>query len=146
MCFVCGDFNIDLLNPLNQNTITEFINAMYSMSLYPSIIRPIRITTHSATLIDNIFTNVIDKKITSGLLINDLSDHLPVFATISCCKGTNKDIQVQLIRHKTKGTINYFKEDLIKQDWKEVYVEGVEMKPMINLYLYLQLFMTKTVL
>lgn len=62
MCFVCGDFNIDLLNPLNQNTTTEFINAMYSMSLYPSIICPSRITTHSATLIDNIFTNVIDKK------------------------------------------------------------------------------------
>ena len=49
MAFVCGDFNIDLLNPLYHNTITEFINAMYSMSLYPAIIRPSRITTHSAT-------------------------------------------------------------------------------------------------
>lgn len=31
MCFDCGDFNIDLLKPLHQNTITEFINVMYEL-------------------------------------------------------------------------------------------------------------------
>ena len=32
-----------------------------------------------ATLIDNIFTNELDSTISSGLLINDISDHL-IFA------------------------------------------------------------------
>lgn len=54
--FICGDFNIDLLNPNKLRTIDEFINTMYSMSLYPKITRPSRITPHCATLIDNIFT------------------------------------------------------------------------------------------
>ena len=72
------DYNIDLL----ILTTTEFINSMYSTSLYPSITRPTRITTHSATLIDKIFSNVIDEKVVCGLIINDTSDHLPVFAII----------------------------------------------------------------
>lgn len=37
----CISINIDLLNLLNK----EFINTMYSMSLYPKITSPSRITT-----------------------------------------------------------------------------------------------------
>lgn len=47
--FICGDFNIDLLNPNNHN----------SLGLYPQITRPSRITSHCVTLIDNIFTNIM---------------------------------------------------------------------------------------
>ena len=43
------------------------------------ISRPTRIASYTATLIDNIFTNNIDNFMTSGLLFNDLSDHLPIF-------------------------------------------------------------------
>ncbi len=52
---------------------------MCSMTCYPKITRPTRITSHCATLIDNIFTNDINNNTVSGLLINDISDHLPVF-------------------------------------------------------------------
>lgn len=44
MVLVCGDLNIDLLNSQEHNTTTEFINSIYSTSLYPSITRPTRIT------------------------------------------------------------------------------------------------------
>ena len=40
--FICGDFNIDLLNPNKHNITEEFVNTMYSMSLIPKIIRPSR--------------------------------------------------------------------------------------------------------
>ena len=33
--FICGDFNIDLLNPNNHKPTEDFINTMYSLSLYP---------------------------------------------------------------------------------------------------------------
>lgn len=83
MTFICGDFNIDLLNPTVNSAITDFVHTMYSISLYPLICcRPTRITSHSATLIDNIFTIVVDRNVESGIIINDLSDHLPVFATV----------------------------------------------------------------
>lgn len=58
--FICGDLNIDLLNPNKHKATDEFINTMYSMSLYPKITRPSRITPHCSTLIDNIFTNDIE--------------------------------------------------------------------------------------
>lgn len=79
LVFICGDINIDLLNPLEQTTITDFVNTMYSLCLFPSITKSTWITRNSATLIANIFTNIIESEITSGLLINDVSDHLPVF-------------------------------------------------------------------
>ena len=52
---------------------------MYNMSLFPEITRPSRVTSHCATLIDNIFTNDMENNTERGLLINDISDNLPVF-------------------------------------------------------------------
>ena len=43
------------------------------------ITQPSRITSSCATLIDNIVTNDVQTIVQSGLLVNDLSDHLPVF-------------------------------------------------------------------
>ena len=74
--FLCGDFNLDLLNLPTK----RFIDMMFSLGMFPLISKPSRITDVSATLIDNIFTNELTYTITSGLLINDISDHLPVFA------------------------------------------------------------------
>ena len=36
-------------------------------------------SSQSETVINNIFTNVTDGKVVSGILITDVSDHLPVF-------------------------------------------------------------------
>lgn len=55
--FTSGYFSIDLLN-INKHKMTEeFINTMYSLSMYQKITRPI--TSHCATLIDNRFSNDI---------------------------------------------------------------------------------------
>ena len=50
--------------------------------LQPLILQPTRITGHSNTLIDNIFSNVIDTDIISGNLTATISDHLPLFSII----------------------------------------------------------------
>lgn len=66
------------MNHDNHHATDEFVNALYS--LFPSISRPSRITSHSATLIDNIFTNAMDQTKVSGLMISDITDQLPIFA------------------------------------------------------------------
>ena len=77
--FLCGDFNIDILkHKVNQGT-KSFLDTMYSIGLYPLIDRPTRISNHSFTLIDNVFTNVTNHKVTSGILVSDITDHLPIF-------------------------------------------------------------------
>ena len=54
---------------------------MYSHSLFPYISKPSRVTTRSATLIDNIFCNDIleNTEVFTGILYSDVSDHFPVF-------------------------------------------------------------------
>ena len=47
---------------------------------FPLIMRPTRITCHSATLIDNIFVNQFFDRSRSGLFFTDISDHLPIFS------------------------------------------------------------------
>lgn len=88
--FICGDFNIDLLNPNKHKITDEFINTMYSMSLFLIITRPSRITFNCATLIDNIFINNIENSAVNGLLIIDIGDHLPVFTVYDCKYRINK--------------------------------------------------------
>ena len=76
-----GDFNIDLLNAETHKTTNDFLNIMYSNSFYPAITKPTRITEHSATVIDNIYSNNM-MYAHSGLLYKEVSDHLPVFLII----------------------------------------------------------------
>ena len=46
--------------------------------LYPVITLPTRLTDNSATLIDNVFTNINNNSQSlSGILISNMSDHFP---------------------------------------------------------------------
>ncbi len=120
--FICGDFNINLLHTKEHKMTEEFINAMYSMALYPKIMRPTRITSHCATLIDNIFTNNIEDSIISGILINDISDHLPVFTIYDRnCRNITLAKKSQYRRVRTEQSINSFKNDLLTQSWDAIY-------------------------
>jgi len=107
VAYFCGDYNIDFLNPSKSPAIEEFVDVMYSIGLYPCINKPSRITTHSATIIDNILTNNMSSKLESGLLINDITDHLPIFV-LHECKHYNLDnskINIQW-RLRTDYTMN----------------------------------------
>ena len=72
-----GDFNLNLMNYQSHNLTGEFLDMMYSNTFFPLITRPTRITSHSATLIDNIFQNSLETNLLSSLLFTDISDHLP---------------------------------------------------------------------
>lgn len=75
----------------------EFLSTVDRWSLCLKITRPSRITPHCAALIDNIFTNDMENITVSGLLINDISDHLPV----SGVNDTNYEDQPgEQLRHR----------------------------------------------
>ena len=73
---------LNLLNYNEQNQTNEFLDSLASNSFMPLTLQPTRITSHSNTLIDNIFSNVLDPDIISGNLTATISDHLPRFAII----------------------------------------------------------------
>lgn len=127
LLFVCGDFNIDFLNPHEQPQITQFINSVFCMGLYPVITHPSRIAKNSATLIDNILTNVNEGNINGGLFISDISDHLPVFAVFESTIEKNEHNETRnLIRKITDENIEDLRKDLMCQSWNGVYVEDLD--------------------
>ena len=80
ICYLMGDFNIDLLKSESCDFARRFLEQLLTSSYIPLILKPTRITQHTATLIDNIFTNdteVIDFS-SNGIIFSDISDHLPV--------------------------------------------------------------------
>ena len=57
--FLLGNFNINLLNYNNHQPTNEFLDSLALNSFRPYIQQPTRLTSHSKTLIYNIFSNVI---------------------------------------------------------------------------------------
>ena len=72
-----GDFNLDLLQHEFYVITGEFSELMFSHLLYPMITKPTRITSNTTSLI---FTNNVTCLSVNGLIVNDLSDHLPIFS------------------------------------------------------------------
>ena len=77
--YVCGDYNTDLLKVTRNNHYCEHIDEIISQGFILKITLPTRISEHSGTLIDNIFTSNIDERGSSDILLNQISDHQMVF-------------------------------------------------------------------
>ena len=82
-CIMMGDFNINLLNYETHPDTDAFINTLGSYYFHPQILKPIRITDHTASLVDNIFFNSLEHPTLSGNIVSDISDHLPNFLIIN---------------------------------------------------------------
>ena len=103
--YICGDFNINLLK---IHTKTHYILSLK--------ILPTRICDTSSTLIDNIFSNVIEPNTKSGILTGHISDHKAIF--ISTNFKFNKDTKTKYINVETKddASLNNFINELKNLD------------------------------
>ena len=70
-CILMGDFNLDLIKIDKHNQTKDFIHSLYTKAFYPTISKPTRVTEHSATLLDNIITNI------TGYSLADPGGHVP---------------------------------------------------------------------
>ena len=91
--FICGDYNIDLVKADTDYDTAKFLELMFSYGHYPLIRLPTRIQENSCTVIDNIFTNITEFDLKSNVLIDDITDHLPVLCmykhdNIQCITGS----------------------------------------------------------
>ena len=79
LMFMLGDFSINLLNYKSPFDTNIFLNSMVSKCLLLYILHPTRVTDHSATVIDNIFSNNFEYETVSGNIITQTADHFPQF-------------------------------------------------------------------
>ncbi|CAH3173499.1 unnamed protein product, partial [Porites evermanni] len=77
---------------------------LLSLGFMPIITKPTRITDHTATLIDHIYTNTPEKLIKSGLCLADISDHLPLNRIMHATKKNYFSKQFELNRENIKCT------------------------------------------
>ena len=96
--YICGDINIDLLKTDKVQSIKNYTDMICSLGSIPLIKHPTRITQTSSTLIDHIYTNNVPDNINSCIILNDVSDHLPIAIIIDQQKeklNCNKTIKVR---------------------------------------------------
>ena len=86
-----GDFNIDLLRYDTELGSSNFYDTLSSFSYRPLIMQPSRVTSRSATIIDNILVNNLEIQSIGGNLTASISDHFPQFCFINSFEKNNKD-------------------------------------------------------
>ena len=76
---ISGDFNIDLLKVNRRQIFNDFLDCLITNSFFSKITLPTRLSSTSATLIDNFFCKLTHNTLqcTSGILMKKLSDHQP---------------------------------------------------------------------
>ena len=124
VCYLAGDFNIDLLKSETNSDTKDFFDSLTSNLFVPHITLPTRITNRSQTLIDNIFSNNPEfENCTSGNFTFSISYHLPQFLIVPV-----PDIRPPKVHNiKIRDTKNYSHADLVADiiniDWTAVLEE-----------------------
>ena len=89
------DHNLDLLKSHQHQQTHDFLELNLKKNLMPTISKPTRVTTKSATLIDNLFVSTkLQQNLESLIILDDLSDHMPCMVTLfnqKKCKKLNQD-------------------------------------------------------
>ena len=122
--YVMGDFNVDLMKIGCDLKSAEFFDNITSNLMVPHIILPTRITPHSKTLIDNIYSN--NERFQEGISGNltlSISDHLAQFLIvpygINKKKKTNSTQDVYRRDYKNFDRENFIL-DFLALDWNEI--------------------------
>jgi hypothetical protein len=80
---LCGDFNINLFNPLNLPNIAAFSSCLLSLGYFPVITKPTRFSQDNPitkySLIDHIWSNFsLNPDHFSAIIDCEITDHLPI--------------------------------------------------------------------
>ena len=115
-----GDFNIDLLKFRENSHVNAFLEILVSNGYVPKITLPTRLSQRRGTLIDNVFIKISTDYsfATSGILLNQISDHLPCFVILDYLKFNKKPCQRHKIQISTSEAYVALKNELQSQKMK----------------------------
>ena len=114
-----GDFNCNLLNHVTHKDTNDFLSLCLSNSFLPLITLPSRVTELSSTLIDNIWTNSKQSNFLSGLILEHISDHLPIFY-LQVQKNNIGLEKKEKIRNFSEKNREKFREELLLHNWNNL--------------------------
>ena len=119
-----GDFNIDLFKTNSHNLTNEFLEMNFTHAMSPIISKPTRVTSNTATLIDNFFIKSIGVDPIIGILPIEISDHYPIcYITFEPKNNIDKNEPIYK-RDFTKKNVDKFNQLMKDRKWDEVLNEG----------------------
>ena len=116
---IMGDFNICLIKENLDDHPSNLTNLFSRFHFVPLITKPTRIGHQSATLLDHIWVNSINKT-SSGIVISDITDHYFVFSTIDKIKENKPELIKVTFRDFSEKNIEMFKNFIENEDWDRV--------------------------
>jgi len=132
-CAIAGDYNINLLNNNVHTDTSAFVDNIFSQLFIPVISRPTRYSNNNSTLIDNIIVNSFSDNCTSGILLSDISDHLPIFHVYDGNVIANTRESVKSMRIVNDSNINNFCQRMSVVNWNSVY-DNLDVDESYNLF------------
>ena len=133
------DHNLDFLKSDSHTGTNQFIQHNLDANLIPTITRPTRITKSSATLIDNIMVSQsLCGNYESGILIDDISDHMPSVCVIKSLKSVGKDVIKITSRDTRPRNLNALKTHLSNYEWTKLLCSSDVNTSMTKLHNTLQ--------
>ena len=110
--YIGGDFNIKLLQ--NENKVKAYIDMTYSLGAIPLITHPTRVTDNSSALLDHVYTINISGETHSYILLDDISDHMPVIVCSDLALKHPKKYEASYVRDAKNFEAELFLEELSK--------------------------------
>ena len=117
--YIFLDANINLHNLENDEHASTYLTNITNNGFFLTNFRTTRIKDQSVSLIDHILTNNNLTSITSGTIINDISDHFITFLQPNLKKTKTKPTIIKK-RLYTKTNLDRFKTDLQNINWNDV--------------------------
>ena len=81
-CILSGDTKLNLAD-LGSIHVSNFTEIMFDNFFFLTINEPTRFSKKSATISDQIWSNIHSLPIKSGSILSPLSDHLPIYMSVT---------------------------------------------------------------
>ena len=124
-CYILGDFNVCLSHYSSNAATRLYVDTILDAKFLPYVFLPTRLTNHSSTIIDHVYTNdiFIDNHLCkTGLVIGDIADHCANFMFVLDKKiKSNPSPFTEKIRNFSQQNIDKFNSCLMTTNWNPVY-------------------------
>ena len=128
LTYIVGDFNQDLIQLEDNSDYQNLIDNAHNRGFVQLISRPTRITEHTHTLIDHVYTNNTESVLSCSILTLDISDHLATNTKISL--GSSSTIIRRNLSNSKNGNSDFrlfneannqtFKNLINNESWDEI--------------------------
>ena len=137
--YLCGDYNIDLLKVKTNRHYCSYFDDVVSNGFFPQITLPTRLSDHSSTLIDNIFTNNIDEAGTSVILLNSIYDHQMIFTYVENVSYITEVPKFIKVERSDERSMHNFVKELEEMCIYEQLQPALDVNPQENYVIFIKL-------